>query len=146
VRSAEHDLQFSLFGGDGAPAAKKADVAYRQTLVLLTRSEDLQNMVRFVFDEMDSLPRWNADFRELHRAIVELQRLEKTKGAAGDVKTQFLATDERWEKLVTKFKELPEDQHLLLRVYFGQVDQVFARLARIVGVTNRRASLKADFI
>src|SRR5262245_42548831 len=55
VKAAQHDLQFALAGGESSPA-RQSDALYRQTLVLLTRAEDLEGMVRYVFEEQDSLP------------------------------------------------------------------------------------------
>src|SRR5262245_55605011 len=145
VKSAQHDLQFALSGGDSAPA-RQGDALYRQTLVLLTRTEDLENMVRYLFDEQDSLAAWRAGFKEVRGQMADLQRLQKSKASADEVKKQFALTDQAWEKLVGKFKELPEDQHLILRSEFGQVDQVMARLAQRLGIQGRRAPLKAEFI
>jgi len=145
VISANHDLQFALSGGDGAPA-RKGQAAYRQTLVLANKTETLLNLVRYVFDEQESLPQWNAGFKELQQHITALQKLQKTKKpSADDLKAQFEKTDQAWEKLVAKFKDQTEDLQLMLRLRFGQVDQVFARLAPMFGVKNRRPPLKAEF-
>ena len=146
VISANHDLHFALFGGEGGPA-RKGQAAYRQTLVLMQKTEVLQNLLRFVFDEQDSLTEWNAAVKELRQQIVVLKDLQKAKKpSADDLKAQFQKTDAAWEKLVSKFKDQTEDIQLMLRLRFGQVDQVFARLAPLFGVKNRRPPLKADFV
>ena len=142
--AANHDLQFAMSSGDGTPA-RQSQVAYRQTLVLLSRTEDLEGLVRYLFFEMDSLTAWNADLKELRSAIAELQRVQK-KGSRDDIKQQLMKTDQAWEKLVTRFKGLREGQYLILRLDFGKVDQVFDRLARMYGIQNRRPPLKANFI
>lgn len=144
VISANHDVQFALAGG-GDNTARKGQAAYRQTLVLLDRVGNLENLARFVFDEQASLPAWNSDFKGLRQSIADLQSAQKNKASKDDVKAKFQQTDQAWEKLVTRFKALNEDQQLLLRLGFGQVDQIFARLAPLFGIDNRRAPLKADF-
>src|SRR5262249_14285849 len=146
VISANHDVQFALAGG-GDNAERKGKAAYRQTLVLLDRVGNLENLVRFVFDEQDSLTAWNADFKALRQAIAALQsaRQGKVSNNKEHLKAQFQQADQAWEKLVNRYKALHEDQQLLLRLGFGRCDQVFARLAPMFGVENRRAPLKTDF-
>lgn len=144
VISANHDVQFALAGG-GDNAPRKGQAAYRQTLVILDRVGNLENLVRFVFDEQASLPAWNAEFKALRQSIADLQSAQKNKASKDEAKAKFQQTDQAWEKLVTRFKALNEDQQLLLRLGFGQVDQIFARLAPLFGIDNRRAPLKADF-
>src|SRR5262245_3332634 len=144
VVSANHDVQFALAGGS-QDAARKGKAAYRQTLVLLDRVGNLENLVRFVFDEQDSLPAWNADFKALRQSIADLQSAQKSKGSKDEMKAKFQQADQTWEKLVNRFKAVNEDQQLLLRLGFGRTDQVFARLAPMFGVDNRRPALKADF-
>lgn len=144
VIAANHDVQFALAQTDATPA-RKSQAAYRQTLLALNRTDSLTNLVRFVFDEDDSLVQWNADLKALSQAIAQLQQVQKDKSSAADMKAQFQATDQAWEKLVTRFKSQSEQQQLLLRLSFGRTDQVFARLAALFGIQNRRAALPADF-
>jgi hypothetical protein len=141
VRAAQHDLHFAISGGDKAPA-RQTQVAYRQTLALLTRLEDLQNLVRYVFNEQDALPGWDAEFKDLRAAVNGLQRLEKN-GSRAEQQQQMAKTELAWEKLVARMRLLPESQHVLLRADFGQVDRAFARLAGLLNVV-RRPPLKAE--
>lgn len=146
VASALHDLHFALSSGDGAPV-RQSQAAYRQTLAALAKIDDLKNMVGFVFDEQDVLKPWMAGFADLRRDMVALQKLQQNKKAApADLKAQMVQADKAWDKLVGKFKELPEDQHLILRLDFGRVDQVFARLDAMFGIPSRRPNLPADFV
>jgi len=144
VRTAQHDLHFALSAGDEGPA-RQAESAYRQTLALQTRLEDLQNLVRYVFTQTDALPGWDAGFAELRGALTGLQRLQKDRAGRDDVRPQFAQVDRAWEKLVAKYRDLPEGQHLLLRADFGQTDGALARLAGLLGVQGRRPPLKADY-
>jgi hypothetical protein len=143
VIAANHDVQFALFGGD---SGRKSDVAYRQTLLLLNRLETLEALASFVFEGQDALAQWNADFKTLRGQIAELQKLQKAKASADDLKAQFQKTDQAWETIVGRFKGLTDDLRLLLRLRVGQVDQVFGRLAPLFGVTDRRPPLKTDFL
>jgi hypothetical protein len=140
VRAADHDLHFALTSGSGAPAGGP-ELAYRQTLALLTKSENFAGMVRYVFDEQAGLAQWNADLATLKKAIGNLQNAEKNKAAAEDVKNQLLATDQAWEKLVARLKALPQGQYVLLQSDAAQVDRVLFRLAQIVGIKIGRAPL-----
>src|SRR5262249_45261034 len=91
IGAAEHDLQFAIFARDGAPA-RQAQVAYRQTLLLLSWTEDLESLVRFMFAEQQVLKGWNADFAELRRAISALQRAQQNKASRADIKKELLQT------------------------------------------------------
>jgi hypothetical protein len=140
VRAAEHDLQFALAGGAGAPAGGPK-LAYRQTLALLTKSENFAGMVRYVFAEQAILPQWNADLAALSQAIAKLQSVQKNKAAPEDVKNQLRATDQTWEGLVARLKALPQGQYILLQSDAAQVDQVIFRLAQIAGIKIGRTPL-----
>jgi hypothetical protein len=138
VSAAEHDLQFAVFAGEGAPS-RQSQVAYRQTLLLLSRTEDLEALVRFMFAEQESLKGWNAEFAELRRAIAGLQQAQQNKASRDEIKKQLLQTDQAWEKLVKRYRALPQGRYPFIRHAFAQVDQVLDRLARLTGVPNRRA-------
>jgi hypothetical protein len=140
VSAAQHDLQFALSAGDGAPA-RQSDVAYRQTLLLLSRTEDLEALVRYMFAEQGTLKGWNADFAGLRRAIGALQRAQQDKAPRDAVKKRLLQTDQAWEKLVTRYRALPPDRYPFISHAVAQVDQVLGRLARLLGVPDRRAPL-----
>jgi hypothetical protein len=140
VRAADHDLQFALAGGAGAPAGGP-QLAYRQTLALLTKSENFAGMVRYVFDEQAVLAQWNADLAALSQAIAKLQSVQQNKAAPDDVKNQLRATNQTWEKLVARLKALPQGQYVLLQSDAAQVDQVIFRLAQITGVKMGRTPL-----
>jgi hypothetical protein len=143
--AANHDLQFAVSGGDGSPA-RKSQVAYRQTLLLLSRLDTLEALARFVFEDQNALAQWNADFKALRGQLAELQKLQQSKASPEDLKAQFQKTDQAWETIVGRFKGLTEDLRLMLRLRVGQVDQVFARLAPLFGVTDRRPPLKTNFV
>jgi uncharacterized protein (TIGR03000 family) len=140
VSAAQHDLHFAFTGGDSAPA-RKSDVAYRQTLLLLSRTEDLEGQVRYMFAEQESLKGWNADFKDLRRAIAALQKAQQDKAPREDISKQLLQTTQAWDKLVERYQALPEGQYPFIGQSFVQVDQVLDRLARQLGVTDRRAPL-----
>jgi hypothetical protein len=61
------------------------------------------------------------------------------------VKTQLLATDQVWGKLLARVKALPQGQYLLLQSDAAQVDQVIFRLAKMSGITIGRAPLPDPF-
>ena len=144
VLYAQHDLHFALFAGDGAPATQ-AQVAYRQTLVAQSRTEDLLRAVRYVFAEQDVLTTWNAEFANLKSALAEFQRLQKSKAPRADVKLALAQADKAWANLVTRFNGLPTANNLLLASQFAQVDLVLDRLSRMFDVKDRRAPLKDPF-
>ncbi len=140
VVAAGHDLQFALSIGDGTPV-RGSQATYRQTLALLTRTETFTNMVRYVFDEQAVLQQWNTDLASLHQAIKDFQGSQQNKATAADVKAKFRAADQVWEKVVVRLKALPQGQSILLQSDGAQVDQVFARLAGLLGIKGRRATL-----
>jgi hypothetical protein len=144
VKFAQSDLHFAVFGAD-TPGARQADLAYRQTLVLVDRIGDLEGVVRYVFNEKDSLPAWNADFAALRGAVAEFQKLQKAKASRDEVQKQLAQADKAWEKLVARFNALPAATNLLLGSNFSLVDQSLDRLSRALGVKNRRAPLRDPF-
>ena len=144
VRYAQHDLHFAVSAGDGAPATQ-AQMAYRQTLVAQSRTEDLLGVVRYVFAEQDVLTTWNAEFADMKSALAEFQRLQKSKASRADVKQALAKVDKSWATLVTRFNALPTANNLLLGSNFAQVDQVLDRLSRMFDVKDRRAALKDPF-
>jgi hypothetical protein len=146
VIAADHDLQFALFGGSvEVPADRKSQTAYGQTLVLVGRLDTLQGLARFVFEGQGDIEKWNADFKTLREQLAVLQKLVQNKASAEELKAQFRKTDAAWETIVARFKALTDDLRLLLRLRVGETDEVFARLAPLFGVTDRRAPLKTDF-
>jgi hypothetical protein len=144
VRYAQHDVHFAIFAGDGAPATQ-AQVAYRQTLVAQSRTEDLLGVVRYVFAEQDALNTWNAEFANLKSALAEFQRMQNGKAPRAEVKQALAQADKAWAKLVTRFNGLPTANNLLLGSNFAKVDQVLDRLSRMFDVKDRRAALKDPF-
>jgi hypothetical protein len=142
VRSAQHDVHAALSAGDQAPD-RQGQGAYRQVLALDTRAEDLDNLARYVFNEQDSQPGWKADFANLRSAISSLQRGLKD-GTPDAARRLMLQVDQAWSKLIDRYNDLPRGQHLLLRSDFIQFDRMLARLAPLVGVTDRRPALKED--
>jgi len=136
VKSAQHDLQFALSVGDDAPA-RQTQVTYRQTLVMLTRVEDLDSMVRYVFTEQDTINRWVAALKEMRGAVNDLQTLQQKKAARADVKAQVEQMELVWGKLVTMFKELPENQYFLLQADGVQVDGVLDRFDKAFDLKGR---------
>ncbi|MBM4070717.1 MAG: hypothetical protein FJ271_17445 [Planctomycetes bacterium] len=149
VRSAEHDLHFALFGGavgDKDAAGRDTQALYRQTLVLLTRAEDLESLAKYVFDDRQTARRWTDDIEDLRLALVSFQRGQKSKLGRDELKARFIEADRDWEKLVGKFRALPERQYYLLRSDAVQIDQAFARIARAFGIKATREKLPGNSI
>jgi hypothetical protein len=139
VQAAENDLHFAVFSGD---EKKSSQVAYRQTLVLLDKTANLDGMYRYRFEGLKSLKPWNEQMKALRQALGSLQKLQKTKKPAPqDLKNQFQETEQAWEKLLAIIKNLPKEQYILLRSDAAQLDQVFFRLARIYGLKIDRTPL-----
>lgn len=147
VRAAEHDLHFALFGGSSnGAAARDGQALYRQTLVLLTRAEDLESLARYVFDDKQTVRRWTDDLEDLRLALVSFQRGQKDKLGRAELKARFLEADRDWEKLVRKLRGLPERQYYLLRGDAAQLDQGFERIARAFGIKGTREKLPGNSI
>jgi len=142
TRAAEHDLQFAL--ANGSSKANVPQLTYRQTLNLLTKSENFASMARYVFAEQNVLGQWNSELTSLSQAIAKLQTVQKGNAPVQQVKEQLLATDQVWEKLVTRLKALPQGQYILLLSDAAQVDQVLFRLARLTGATMIRPAPLPD--
>ena len=145
TQSALNEVHFALSVGDAMPA-RRAQVQARQIQALLNRETDLESLAGLLLYDPQMLKAWNADFADLRKALADLQRLQKKKADRDDLKAQFVLTDKAWEKLVTRFKALPADQMVPLREDFGQVDQVFSRIAPMLGIENRRAPLQVNFL
>lgn len=146
VRSAEHDLHFAIFNGGGngnggGAAARDTQALYRQTLTLLTRTEDLESLAKYVFDDKQTVRRWTDDLEDLRLALVSFQRGQKDKLGRDALKARFIEADRDWEKLVNKLRGLPERQYYLLRGDAAQIDQGFEKMARAFGIKATREKL-----
>lgn len=142
ARAAEHDLHFALFGDNGG--GRNSQALYRLTLVLLTRTEDLESHARYVFDDKDMIRRWTDDLEDFRLALVSFQRGQKDKLSRDQLKGRFTEADRDWEKLVRKLRTLPERQYYLLRGDAAQIDQGMERVARAFGITDRREKLPGN--
>jgi hypothetical protein len=141
VRDAQQDLHFALSGGDTAPA-RVAELVHGQTLLLHSRVEDLEGLVRFaLLNQQPSLRGWKEDFDNLRKSVAALQRAEQDKSTREDLKKQLHQTDKAWNHLVVRYRALPEGQYAYVRHAFAQVDRVLERLATLLGVTDKRAPL-----
>ncbi len=144
VKAAEHDLHYALSGGDGDAGRERQSLS-RQTEVLLTRTDDMESLVRFVFTDKDKIEQWAGDIKSLRRKLTAFQTLQKDKASRDDLKKQFSQADDAWENLVPRFKELPGEQYFLLQGDAAQIDRVFERLARAFGIKGKRARLPGNY-
>jgi hypothetical protein len=101
-------------------------------------------MVRYVFAEQDVLKQWDAELTAFSQAIAKFQSVQKSKAPMEEVKNALLATDQAWEKLVTRFKALPQGLYILVRSDAAQVDRVMFRLAQLTGVKLTRGTPLSD--
>lgn len=145
ARSAEHDLHFALIGGAKSKAGQGSQTMYRQTLSLQARVEDLEGLVRYVFIEKDIIARWTADLEDLRLDLAAFQRAQKNKTERDELKQRFVQADQAWEKIVRKLRDLPGQQYFILQADAAQVEQVFARLAGILGVDSKREKLPGNY-
>jgi hypothetical protein len=140
LKSAEHDLHFAVFSGDGTPE-RQSERLYRQTLAQQGRVESLANNVGWVFARQAVLQRWKDDLDAVQKSLIALQKLEQDKKATPEqIKKQFVAVDRTWSQVVQKY-EASKQNKLLLQSSVVQVDQGFGRLAPLAGVKDRRAPL-----
>ena len=106
---------------------------YRQTLNLLTRSENFAAMVRYVFAEQAVLAKWNTDLTNFHQAIVKLKNEQASSGTWQSVKDRLEKTNLAWSRLIADVKALPEGQYLLLQSDAAQVEKLMFSLAGMTG-------------
>jgi hypothetical protein len=139
VRAADHDLHFALLGGGSS--GDQSAVLQRQTLVLLARMENLENMVRYVYAGRPPLDPWLADLAGARQAIKKFQELQASKTETALLTEQFSVADRAWQKVVDRVNAMPANQDLIIRSDAAQADQTFARLAQALGIDNRRAPL-----
>lgn len=145
LRSAENDLHFAVFAGDGTPEGQ-AQRLYRQTLTQQAFVESLASNVGWVFARRDALQGWKDDLGELQQSLAALQKLEQKKGVTADeLKAQFMSADKNWSKIVQRYEDAKQDK-LLLQGFVVLVDKGFARLAPLVGVKDRRAALTDSLV
>lgn len=143
LSSADHDLHFLLSSKDDAPE-KASQVVYRQTLALLALIDDLDKMVKWVYVNRDPLNGWVADVKATRSAVAEFQRLQQKKAAPDDLKKQFGAANQAWNKVMKRYNDAGADQYLLQNS-MARVEQVFARLAPRFGIKDRPATVTVNF-
>jgi hypothetical protein len=139
VQSADHDLHFAMSAGDTS-APQIANVVYRQTLALLDRIEKLKRTVRWVYEERPPLKAWTADLAELRRGVVGFQQLQQKKAPVEDLRKQLQQAGTVLDRILQRYRDAGDDQYILQSAV-AQVDQGFARLARLFGLKDRRAPL-----
>ena len=137
LKSAEHDLHFAVFSGDGNP--RQPEALYRQTLAQEDRVASLASNVNWVFARRDELQGWKDDLDAVQKSLVGLQKLQEgKKGTADQIKEQFIAADNTWNQVVQKY-EAAKQNKLLLQSFVVLVDQGFGWVAPLAGVKDRRA-------
>jgi hypothetical protein len=141
ARAADSDLHFALFGGDPA-MSRGAQALYRHTLAARARLEGLEDELRYLFQGAQSLQLWLPDLKATRGALAEFQRLQKAQAERAELQKQFKDLDGIWEKLVERFKALPERNYLRLLSDAAHVDRVLDRLARLIGIVGRRLPMR----
>lgn len=144
ARAAEHDLHFALSGGS-SKAKQGSQIMYRQTLALQARVEDLESLARYIFIEKETIARWTADLEDLRLDLAAFQRAQKSKAERDELKRRFVHADQAWEKIVRKLRDLPGQQYFNLQADAAQAEQIFARLAGILGVDSKREKLPGNY-
>jgi hypothetical protein len=139
VQQADHDLAFALAAGDTTPA-RGADALYRQTLVLLADRTNLERLARYVFNERPPLKAWVDNLEAVRKTAVAFQQGQQNKAAKDQLQKLFRQMDEPWEKVMAQFRVSGQDQFLLIQ-QVARVDQILGRIARLVGIDNRRPPL-----
>lgn len=139
VQQADHDLYFALAVGDKTPA-RGAQALYRQTLVLLADRTNLDKLVRYVFNERPPLKTWVDNLEGVRAAAVAFQQAQQNKGTKDQLQKLFRQMDGAWEKVMAQFRVSGQDQFLLIQ-QVARMDQVLGRVARLVGIDNRRPPL-----
>src|SRR5260370_13085974 len=90
VQPPQNDLHFAVFSGN---EKRSSHVAYRQTLILLDQTTNLDGMYRYLFQGLKSLKPWSGQMASLRQALGDLQKMQKTKAAAADLKKPLPETD-----------------------------------------------------
>jgi hypothetical protein len=139
VQQADHDLHFALAAGDATPA-RGGQALYRQTLVLAADRENLDKLARYVFAERPPLKAWVENLDMVRKATLAFQAAQQKKAAKDQLQKLFRDMDQAWDKVLAQFRVSGQDQALLIR-QVARVDQVLDRIARLVGIDNRRAPL-----
>jgi hypothetical protein len=141
ARAADSDLHFALFGSDPAMSGS-AQALYRHTLAARARLENLEDEIRYLFEGQQSLQLWLPDLKAARGSLAEFQRLQKAQAERSALQKQFKDLDGIWEKLVRRFKDLPERNYLRLLSDAAHVDRALDRLAKLIGVSGRRLPMR----
>lgn len=139
VESADHDVHFAL-AGSPANDAGRAETLRRQTLVAQARTENLENMVRYVFDGLGMLQPWRTDLAAFKQSLNAFQQAQSKNASAQELKSQYTEMDRLWRKVVERVKNMPQGQFVIVQSDAAQVDQVLSRLA-VIFTIDRPAAL-----
>lgn len=145
LQAAEGDLHFAIMG-PGANADQKAVALYRQTLVMQSRSEELQSMVKFVYLEQNVLPGWMAAMKDLRGSIDEFQRLQQKQAPVADLKAQLTKVGQSWSKLLERFNAIPEQTYWLMQSDAAQFDNVLSRVDAMLDVQRPKGKLPKNVL
>ncbi len=117
---------------------------YRQTLAVLDLTDDLEKTINWLYYEQEPLKTWMADLAAVRRALVAFQAQQEKKVPRAELKASVLQIDQAWEKVVSRWKDSGFNRDLL-QPGVARLDQGIARLAPLVGITDRRAPLANPF-
>lgn len=143
LQAAEGDLYFAIVG-PGGKADQQAATLYRQTLVMQSRVEELQSMVKYVYLEQQSLPAWMAAMKELKQGIDEFQRLQQKQAPVADLKAQLTTVGQSWTKLIERFNAIPGQTYVLMQGDAVQFDNVLSRIDAMLGVQRAKGKLPTN--
>jgi hypothetical protein len=139
LRSAESDLHYAVFVADVTPARQLA-VLNRQISTQQIFVSCLANNVKLVFAGKEALNGWKDDVGAVEESLVALQGLMQKKAPEKELKEQVVRTDKLWNKIVQRYNDSKQNRPAL-QGFVSLVDQRFAKLAKVVGVNDRRIPL-----
>lgn len=143
LQAAEGDLHFAILG-PGIGANQQAASLYRQTLVLQSRADELQAMIKFVYLEQDVLPGWMGEMKDLRQAITGFQQMQQKQAPIPDLKIQLAKVGDAWSKLIARFNRIPGQTYVLMQSDAVQFDAVLSRVDAMLGVQRAKGKLPTN--
>jgi len=140
VRSATDHLHYAVSVGDTSESRTK-QVMERQTQGLVDAAQDLDKAAE---NSLSAIPGRTVLAGDLHKLAEATEHFHKGLAAGQDraeLRKQFAAVNEAWERAIQGMKNLKAGDHMYLLRAAGRFDRLHERVYRVLGIKGERPQL-----
>jgi hypothetical protein len=140
VQAADDHLHYVLSEGD--VSEKRAQVILaRQARALTAAVAELESTANFALGAAPGAGVLLSDLRKFHQAAEVFSKNLVAKADRADLQKRFAPLQDAWNKVIRGMKLLPERENVFLLHSAARVDQLYDRVARLLGIDEKRPQL-----